>query len=81
MTAISLYRMIARPLAPSWASTAEGAQATELGQDRRRGTAAARASATQGFRACRSEGRRAVTAEIFWRLIKTDGTNVMAKAS
>lgn len=35
MTAISLYRMIARPLAPSWASTAEGAQATELGQDKR----------------------------------------------
>ena len=35
MTAFSLYRMIARPLAPLCASPAEGAQATELWQDKR----------------------------------------------
>lgn len=35
MTAFSLYRMIAQRLAPLRASPAEGAQATELRQDKR----------------------------------------------
>ena len=59
----------------------ERAAASDLGQDRRRGTAAARALAAPGFRACRSEGRRAVTSAISRYPIKTSGTLVKAKAS
>jgi len=81
MTACSLYRTVAYCLAPLCASPAEGAQATELGQDTRRGTAAARALAAQGFRACRSDGRRAVTAAIFRHPIRIDGTNSNVKVS
>jgi hypothetical protein len=35
MTAFQLYRTIAQPLAPLCASVAEGAQATDLRQDKR----------------------------------------------
>lgn len=35
MTAFALWRLLAKSLAPSCASAAEGAQATELGQDKR----------------------------------------------
>ncbi len=35
MTVCSLYRMVAYCIAPLCASAAEGAQATELGQDKR----------------------------------------------
>ncbi len=51
------------------------------GQDTRRGTAAARASAAQGFRTCRSDGRGAVKAAISRHPIKFDGTSAKAKAS
>lgn len=80
MTVFQLYRILAQPLAPLCASAAEGAQATDLRQDIRRGTAAARALAAQGFRACRSKGRRAVTGAIAPNCIKTDGTKPLASA-
>jgi hypothetical protein len=50
------------------------------GQDRRRGTAAARALAAQGFRACRSDRRRAVADAIASNSIKANGTKPLASA-
>jgi hypothetical protein len=81
MTAFQLYRTLAQPLAPLCASAAEGAQATDLWQDRRRGTAAARTLAAQGLRACRSDGRRAVTMAISSQSIEFDSTEFKANAS
>ena len=81
MIPFKLYRMLAQQLAPLCASVAEGAQATDLWQDRRRGTAAARALAAQGFRACRSDGRRAVTGDVSRHHIKTCGTYGKEKVS
>lgn len=81
MTAFSLYRTLAQPLAPLCASVAEGARATDLWQDTRLGTAAVRALAAQGFRACRSDGRGAVKAAISRHPITFDGTSAKAKAS
>jgi hypothetical protein len=81
MIPFKLYRMLAQQLAPLCASVAEGAQATDLWQDIRCGTAAARASAAQGFRACRSDQRGAVKAAISRHPIKFDGTSAKAKAS
>jgi hypothetical protein len=81
MSIFVLLRGLACFVAPLCNVKGERAAASELGQDRRRGTAAARARATPGFLACRSDGRRAVTGKISRQSIKTGGTDTLAKAS
>jgi hypothetical protein len=75
-----LLRGLARFVAPLCKVIEERAPASDLWQDRRRGTAAARALATQGLRACRSDGRRAVTGAIALNSIKANGTKPLASA-
>jgi hypothetical protein len=81
MSTFVWLRGLACIVAPLCKLKGERAIASELGQDRRRGTAAARALAAPGFLACRSEGRRAVIGKMSRQSIKTDGTQTSVKAS